>query len=148
MFRFRFQTVLDQKRTERDQIALELWRANEQLLHLNRNLQDSEEVKSKHLRQLAEATKPGVMELTALLHHRQVIAETTKSIADIHQEIVRVNQSVSELKSQLVEAERAVKTFEKLEEKHRKEFEADAQRKEQHRLDEVAAHQSQQKRAA
>ena len=134
-FRFRLETLLQVRRTERDQRRAELaqaYQAKEILREQRKKLQTEIDL----LRQ-QRSISGGTIDVDALIEGSRYEFVLSSQRKTLEEQSSEVSQEIERRRQILVAVDQQVRMMEKLEEKQRQQFQAEQQRKENKELDEI-----------
>lgn len=134
-FRFRLKTLLQVRRTERDQRRAELaqaYQAEEILREQRKKLQTEIDL----LRQQRNISA-GTIDVDALIEGSRYEFVLSSQRKTLEEQSGEVSQEIERRRQILVAVDQQVRMLEKLEEKQRQQFQAEQQRKETKELDEI-----------
>lgn len=138
MFRFRLQSVLELRISERDERRGELAKAlraaellEERRQQLAEELQDNQELARK-------LAGPGSANIERIVHAHRYEAILKGTLTQLLAQAKQVAAEVERRRQILTEADRQVRVLEKLEERKREEYQRQEQRQQMKEMDEVA----------
>jgi flagellar FliJ protein len=136
-FTFRLETLLKLRMAERDQRRIAL----AETLTLVERVVRRIDALDKELRAVAkaQAVRPGVVDVDRLMSADRYAVALRQDRAECEQEQLALEAEVAARRAALVAADQEARALEKLREKQHAQFEAEAERRQQRELDEIAA---------
>ena len=133
-FRFRFESLLQLSRRQRDQAAVDLGQAGEAIARVQSEM---EAIESKRLaaREAGGQARTGEISVDDLLTRGRYDLQLEAEIHSLQQTLRQLEAEADRRRTALVEAEAEVKRFERLQEKDRTQYLAQQRRQEQFEAD-------------
>ena len=137
-FKFRFETLLDLRRRERDQAGAEVGQANEAIRRID---QQREELNQKRIeiRQSASASRLGRVSVDRLLAAGRYDIQLEADANALNDTRGKLIQELARRQGKLRQAEAELKRFEKLRQQDRERHEAELRRREQAEADDATS---------
>jgi flagellar FliJ protein len=135
-FTFRLDTVLKLRVAERDRCRIALAESLARVQQLDQRI----EALASELRAVAQAhaVRPGAVDVERLLAADRYAVTLRQERTGCEQERRALEQEVAARRAALLAADQEARMLEKLREKQQAQFEADAERRQQRELDEIA----------
>lgn len=134
---FRFKSLLDLRRQQRDEAGAALGQANEAIAKVNTQI---DEIKRERtiLRDTEDVNRQGDVSVDALLSYGRYDLQLQADIGSLESTVAELTAEMNRRRTKLVEAEAELKRFEKLKEHDEAEFRALESKREHAEADEVS----------
>ena len=137
-FRFRFATILQLRRRERDEAGVAVGQANEAIERVDQQC-ESIQTERQSLRDGAKKERTGSVSVDALLTRGRYEMQLKAEIQSLNETRAQLMKELQRRQTALTTAEAEVKRFERLEEKERNAFHVLELRREQAEADDATA---------
>lgn len=134
---FRFKSLLDLRRKQRDEAGAALGQANEAIAKVNGQIEKIKRERTS-LRETEDINRQGDISVDALLAHGRYDLQLQADIGSLESTVAELTAELDRRRIKLVEAETEVKRFEKLKEIDEAEFRALESKREHAESDEVS----------
>ena len=138
LFQFRFASILQLRRLERDEAGAAVGQANEAIGRIDEQI-ESIRTKRQAIRKGSSDNRVGIVSVDTLLADGRYDLQLESDIHALQHARSELVQESERRQGTLIAAESEVKRFERLEEKERAAFHAEASRREQAAADEATA---------
>ena len=135
-YRFRFASLLELRRRERDEAGSRVGEANEAIARVDQRVREIE-IEREQNRSNESKTRSGNLSVDQLLARGRYDMQLAAEIHSLAETRVKLNVALGQRQDQLREAETEVKKFERLEELERARYKAQTDKREQGEIDET-----------
>lgn len=136
-FKFKYQTLLDHRRTIEDQRQRELAKQMRHRMILQDQIRQMQQTLSESKRQLGDALQ-GTVDVSAIGQFARYNGQTARRANAIVRELAQAERRIEDARQRLLAASRDRKAMELLHDRHREQWRMEQDRRETEQLDDLA----------